>query len=131
MNKPFSLIFFGFLAVIMSIGTNDNELIPSEIKLIFGVVLIVYGIYFMSVSSNQNTTTKSLPKSLKKSGRSYIFMALGILLLKSPTFLYPDESYAWNIVVICVTILGFAFLFYGLNLFLKGKKDKRESGSIE
>jgi len=117
MNKPNTIIFFGFLAILMSIGNHETEFIPSELKLAIGFLLIGYGIY-------------QIYKPTKKR-RSYIFLAIGVLLLKSPDFFYPNNPYELNLMKILVYIFGFGLVIYGLNLLFKEKREKGESGSIE
>tara|TARA_R110002033_G_C3732731_1_gene224176 strand:- start:91 stop:486 length:396 start_codon:yes stop_codon:yes gene_type:complete len=131
MKNPYTIIFFGFLAVLMGIGKDKTELIPSELKLIFGLLLIAYGIYLIYKPSTEKTGIETLTKKQAKKGRSYIYLTIGVLLLKSPDFLEPDNRYELNFIKILIFVLGIGFVIYGLNLFFKEKKDKRESGSIE
>lgn len=131
MNKPYAIIFFGFLAIIMGIGKNETELIPSELKLSIGILLIVYGIYLIYKPSSKNTEFETLTKKPAKKRRSYIYLAIGVLLLKSPDFFDPNNPYELNLIKILILILGFGFVIYGLNLFFKEKREKQESGSIE
>ncbi|REG83355.1 MntP/YtaF family protein [Winogradskyella sediminis] len=131
MNKPYAIIFFGFLAVIMGIGKNASEFIPSELKLTLGIALIAYGIYLIYKPTSEKTNSQTLTKKLPKKGRSYVFLAIGILLLKSPDFFDPDNPYEMNFIKILIFVLGIGFVIYGLNLFFKEKRKKRESGSIE
>lgn len=128
MNKPYAIIFFGFLAILMGIGKNETELIPSELKLTVGILLIVYGIYLIYKPTSENTEFKTLTKKTAKQRRSYIYLAIGVLLLKSPVFFDPNNPYELNFIKILILIFGFGFVIYGLNLFFK---EKRESGSIE
>jgi hypothetical protein len=131
MNKPYTIIFFGFLAVLMGIGKDKTELIPSELKLTIGLLLIGYGIYLTYKPTAENTKTKTLTKKQAKKGRSYIYLAIGVLLLKSPRFFDPNNLYTMSFTKILMSVFGFGFVIYGLNLFFKEKRDKRESGSIE
>ncbi|WP_308992903.1 hypothetical protein QLS71_015420 [Mariniflexile litorale] len=131
MNKPYAIIFFGFLAVLMGIGKDKTELIPSELKLIFGLLLIAYGIYLIYKPSTEKTEIETLTKKPAEKRRSYIYLAIGVLLLKSPDFFDPNNPYELNFIKILIFVLGIGFVIYGLNLFFKEKKDKRESGSIE
>ncbi|SFZ95291.1 hypothetical protein SAMN05428642_1242 [Flaviramulus basaltis] len=131
MNKPFAIIFFGFLAVIMGIRKSASELILSELKLTIGIALIAYGIYLIYKPTSENNNSKTLTKKQPKKERSYIFLAIGILFLKSPSFFDPDHEYGLNFIKIFVSIIGFGLVIYGLNLFFKEKREKRKSGSIE
>ncbi len=131
MNKPYPIILFGFLAILMGIGKNETELIPSELKLTFGILLIIYGIYLIYKPSTPISETEILTKKQTKKQRSYIYLAIGALLLKSPAFFDPNNPYELNFTKIMVYIFGFGFVIYGLNLFFKEKREKRESGSIE
>ena len=131
MNKPYAIILFGFLAVLMGIGKNEAELIPSELKLTFGILLIIYGIYLIYKPSTENSETESLTKKQSKKRSSYIYLAIGALMLKSPDFFDPNNPYELNFIKVLVYIFGFGFVIYGLNLFFKEKREKRESGSIE
>lgn len=131
MNKPYAIILFGFLAILMGIGKNETELIPSELKLTFGILLIVYGIFLIYKPTTQNSETEILTKKQTKKRRSYIYLAIGALLLKSPDFFDPNNPYELNFIKVLVYIFGFGFVIYGLNLFFKEKREKQESGSIE
>jgi putative Mn2+ efflux pump MntP len=131
MNKPYAIIFFGFLAVLMGIGKDKTELIPSELKLTIGLLLIGYGIYLTYKPTTENTKTKTLTKKQAKKGRSYIYLAIGVLLLKSPRFFDPNNPYSMSFTKILIWVFGFGFVIYGLTLFFKEKRDKQESGSIE
>ena len=131
MNKSYAIILFGFLAVLMGIGKNKTELIPSELKLTFGILLIIYGIYLIYKPSTESSETETLTKKQTKKRTSYIYLAIGALLLKSPDFFDPNNPYELNFIKILVYIFGFGFVIYGLNLFFKEKREKRESGSIE
>jgi uncharacterized membrane protein YfcA len=131
MNKPYAIIFFGFLAIVMGIGKDESELIPSELKLIFGILLIAYGLYLIYKPTSETTENKIRTISKYKTRRSYMYLAIGVLLLKSPDFFDPNNPYELNFIKILVFILGIGFVIYGLTLFFKEKKDKRESGSIE
>ncbi len=128
MNKPYAIIFFGFLAVLMGIGKNQSELIPSELKLTFGILLIAYGVYLIYKPTNRNSETQIQTKKQPKKRRSYIYLAIGVLLLKSPDFFDPDNPYELNFIKILVFVCGLGFVIYGLNLFFKEKRKKRESG---
>ena len=131
MNKPYPIILFGFFAVLMGIGKNETELIPSELKLTFGILLIIYGIYLIYKPSTENSEIESLTKKQSKKRRSYIYLAIGALMLKSPDFFDPNNPYELNFIKVLVYIFGFGFVIYGLKLFFKEKREKRESGSIE
>lgn len=131
MNKPYAIIFFGFLAVIMGIGKDKTELIPSELELIIGISLIVYGIYLIYKPNDESTETETLTIKQPEKGHSYIYLAIGVVLLKSPSFFDPNNPYELNFIKILVLVFGFGFVIYGLKLFFKEKRDKRESGSFE
>jgi uncharacterized membrane protein YfcA len=127
MKTPYAIIFTGFLAIIMGIGKDQNELIPSEIKWLVGILLIPYGIYMLYKPDTENSKTKALTKIRQ----SYIYMGIGVLLLKLPKIIDPNNPYGLNFIKIVLYIFGFGFVIYGLYLFFKERKDKRESGSIE
>lgn len=82
-------------------------------------------------STSEKINSQTLTKKLPKKRRSYIFLAIGILLLKSPDFFESDNPYGLNFINILIFVLGIGFVIYGLNLFFKEKREKRESGSIE
>ncbi|WP_044402568.1 hypothetical protein [Lacinutrix sp. Hel_I_90] len=133
MNKPYAVIFFGFLAVLMGIGKEQSELIPSELKLSIGISLIAYGVYLIYKPTSKKSENQIQTKKQPKKGRSYIYLTLGVLLLKSPDLFTPNHPYEneMNLIEILVFVFGFGFVIYGLNLFFKEKRKKRESGSIE
>ena len=122
MNKPYAIIFFGFLAVIMGIGKNASEFIPSELKLTLGIALITYGVYLIYKPTSEKTISQTLTKKRQKKGRSYVFLAIGILFLKSPSFFDPNHEYGLNFIKILIYIIGFGIVIYGLNLFFKEKQ---------
>ena len=134
MKSPYTIIFFGFLAILMGLGDDKTQIFPSEIKLSIGILFIIYGIFLLY----KNNISKSIEgKSKLEIGKkyikrhSYIYLAIGALLLKTPSFLFPDTYLELNLTVISIYIIGSSFLIYGLNMFLKEKKMKQESGSVE
>jgi putative Mn2+ efflux pump MntP len=131
MKNPYAIIFFGFLAIIMGIGKDENVLIPSEIKWLVGIVLITYGIYMIYKPNTENSETKTLTKKPTKIRQSYIYMGIGVLLLKSPKFIDPNNPYELNFMKIVLFVSGLGFAIYGIYLFFKEKKVKSESGSNE
>ena len=82
MNKPLAIIFFGFLAVLMGIGNDKNEFFPSELKLLVGISLIIYGVYLIYKPQTKRTELKPQINNALKKGHSYIYLALGVLLIK-------------------------------------------------
>jgi len=47
MKNIFTLLFAGSLFIFMSLRDDSGDIIPSEIKLITGIVFVVYGIYLI------------------------------------------------------------------------------------
>jgi hypothetical protein len=47
MKNIFILFFAGSLFILMSLQDDSGNIIPSEIKLIIGIVFVVYGIYLI------------------------------------------------------------------------------------
>ena len=131
MNRPYTIIFFGFLAVLMGVGKSTTEFIPSELKLTIGILLIAYGVYLMYKPASADTTPETLIKKQPRKGRSYIYLAIGILLLKSPVLFDPNNPYELSVVKVLIYIVGFGTVIYGLNLFFKERREKRENGSVE
>ena len=111
----------------MGIGQVKSELIPSELKLIIGILLIAYGIYLTYNAPAQNKKPKSW--NVIKKGRSYIFLIIGAILIKTPRFIEP--RYELTTLKIIMYFFGFLAVVYGLILFFREKKEKKESGSIE
>ena len=74
MKNPYAIIFFGVLAILMGIGKDKTELIPSELKLTIGIILIVYGIYLIYKPSTKNTETENVTKKNKKSKPFCLFV---------------------------------------------------------
>lgn len=131
MKNPYALIFFGFLAILMGFGDNEAEIIPSEIKFITGFAIIIYAIFLLYRSNFKNKINNEEVKKKFNAKNSYIYLALGALLLKSPKLIFPNHYLELNFIIISLYLLGFGFLIFGLNLFLKEKRRKKESGSIE
>mgnify|MGYP003127979947 CR=1 FL=1 len=134
MKSPYTIIFFGILSILMGLGNDQNNIIPSEIKLCIGVLFIIYGIFLMYKNNNSgrvkgNSKSEIGKKYIKR--YSFIYLAVGALLLKTPSFLFPDTYLELNWIVISIYIIGSGFLIFGLNIFLKEKRLNQESGSIE
>ncbi|RKS42505.1 hypothetical protein BC962_3263 [Gillisia mitskevichiae] len=134
MKSPYTIIFFGILSILMGLGDDQNEIIPSEIKFSTGVLFIIYGIFLLYKNNNSgrvkgNSKSEIGKKYIKR--YSFIYLAIGALLVKTPSFLFPDTYLELNLTVISIYIIGSGFLIYGLNMFLKEKRLKKESGFIE
>lgn len=119
------------MAIIMGIGNDENEVIPSEIKWLVGILIIAYGVYILYKPKTENSETKTLTKKSNKIRPSYIYMGIGVLFLKSTKIIDPNNPYDFSFMKIALYIIGFGFVIYGIYLFFKEKKEKRESGSIE
>lgn len=117
----------------MGIGKEQSELIPSELKLSIGIFLVAYGVYLIYKPTSKKAEHQIQTKKQPKKGRSYIYLAIGVLLLKSPDLFAPNNPYEneMNLIDILGFVFGFGFVIYGLNLFFKEKRKTRESGSIE
>ena len=131
MKNPYVLIFFGFIAILMGFGDNKAEIIPSEIKFITGFLIIIYAIFLLYENNFKNEKPNEEDRKKFNTKNSYIYLALGALLLKSPKLIFPDHYLDLNFIIISLYLSGFGFLIFGLNLFLKEKRREKESGSIE
>ena len=127
MKTSYTIIFIGLLAVLMGIGEDKTELIPSDLKLTIGLLLIAYGIYLTYKPSSKNKKTIT-PTKIKKRYSS-IYIIIGAILIKSPRFIEP--RYDLTTPKIIMYVFGFIIIIYGLILFFKEKREKKESGSIE
>ncbi|MEM8763746.1 MAG: hypothetical protein AAGD88_08035 [Bacteroidota bacterium] len=136
MDKSLLYIFFGCLAIAMGFGNDQGEFIPSWAKLAIGVAAIGYGIYLnyfhkvktYGTQSNPNSDTRS--KS-KKARPSYAYLTVGVLLLSFSKYLNQKNEFLLDFWTITVWIAGLALCIYGLYLFYKERREKKESGNIE
>jgi len=134
MNKPYAIIFFGFLAVIMGIGDDKTELIPSEIKLTIGFLAIGYGIYLIyrpKEKFTESSSTSERKKTDKKIRPSYVYLGIGVLTMKLTQYLITNNDNILSFWIIIIGIIGFSISLYGLKIFFKERREKKESGSIE
>ena len=136
MNKSLLYIFFGCLAIAMGFGNNSGEVIPSWAKLGIGVVVIGYGIYlnyFQKVKTNnpQSDRISSTKGTSKKARPSYAYLTVGVLLLSFSNYLNQENEYLLNFWTIAVWTVGLALSMFGLYLFFKERREKKESGNIE
>lgn len=135
MDKSYLYIFFGILAIAMGIGNDQGEIIPSWAKLSIGFVAIVYGIYLKyglkkADGLESDLTTKKRTER-KNSRPSYIYLTLGVLLLSISKYLINRNDYLLDFWTVIVGISGLVICAYGLNMFFRERREKKESGSIE
>lgn len=134
MNKPYAIIFFGILAIVIGIGKDETEFIPSELKLTIGILLIAYGIYLIygfkeKVIKSDSTSDKKV--IFKKIRPSYVYLGTGVLTMKLTQYLITKNDHILTFWIVLIGIIGFIITIYGLKLFFKERKDKKESGSIK
>ncbi|MCB7480296.1 hypothetical protein [Christiangramia sediminis] len=98
MKNPYAIIFSGFIFILMGIGDNQIEIIPSEIKLISGFLIICYGIFLFNKNNSKNDKSIVENKRKFKTRYSFIYLAIGALLLKSSKFIFPDQYLKLNII---------------------------------
>ncbi|MEO0504690.1 MAG: hypothetical protein AAF090_00965 [Bacteroidota bacterium] len=136
MNKSLLYIFFGCLAIAMGVGNDLGEFIPSWAKLSIGVVAIGYGIYLSyfqkeKAHNPQSDRISGTEGTNKKARSSYTYLTAGVLLLSFSKYLNQENDYRldfWNIIV---WTAGLSLCIYGLYLFFKERREKKESGNIE
>ncbi|MEO1486149.1 MAG: hypothetical protein AAFU57_10390 [Bacteroidota bacterium] len=136
MNKSLTYIFFGCLAIAMGVGSDQGEFIPSWAKLSMGILALGYGIYLNyshKTKARANASDSNLNKRIasNKVRPSYTYLTIGVLLLSFSKYLNQENDYRldfWNIVV---WTAGLALCMYGLYLFFKERRKKKESGDIE
>ncbi|MEL6303669.1 MAG: hypothetical protein AAFQ20_02660 [Bacteroidota bacterium] len=136
MDKSLLYFFFGCLAIAMGFGSDQGEFIPSWAKLGIGVAAIGYGIYLKYGSKTMKGESQSSPNSIsattaKKARPSYAYLTVGVLLLSFSKYLSYENGYLWDFWTIAVWTAGFALCIYGLYLFFKERREKKESGNIE
>lgn len=117
----------------MGIGDNKGELIPSWIKLFTGLLAITYGLYLLygpKVKANESESESN--KTVSKNTRpSHSYLIVGVLLMSLTKYLIKNNDFILNFWIIIVGISGLTISIYGLIMFFKERRDKKESGSIE
>ena len=116
MNKSYSIIFFGILAVAMGIGNDESKFIPSELKLIIGFSAIAYGIYLIYKPKGrvlESTDDSDKKVANKKSKPSKIYLAVGVLFLVLTKYLIMSNDYILNF----WTVFGWTYRFCCFDLW--------------
>ena len=136
MDKSYVLIFFGCLALLMGVGGGKGEFIPSWLKLYAGFIAIAYGIYLRYGQKEKTDVPQSElnyeKRIASKTARpSYSYLIVGVLLLSFTKYLINSNDYILDFWTIIVGISGLTISIYGLNMFFKERREKKESGSIE
>lgn len=129
MKNPQNYTYGGLFILILGLGSDAGSMIPAWFKIGSGLFFIVYGMYLHYKTENRFRFDASDFNIKRSALSSKVYLVMGVLLVKANNFsTFIDDTMHLNSTL---TLLGFAFLAYGLNLHFKEKKDKRESGNIE
>ena len=131
-------MFIGFLFIVMGLGDDNSGFLSNDLKIISGLIILCYGLYFYYKTDNKTTTKSDIIKhkikpithekkiinKILKKGYSYVYLVIGCLLLKLPEILYSENPYKMDLTKIVIYIVGFILVICGLYLFFKEKKEK-------
>jgi len=134
MKKTYGILFFGCLAVLTGIGDDKSEIIPSGVKISIGFLAIGYGTYLMYNTKEKTFKSEFIKNEnleRKKTRPSYFYLTIGVLLMSLTKYLIRKNDYIMSFWIIVVGICGFAISIYGLIIFFREKREKKDSGSIE
>ena len=129
MKTSSQLIYFGLFITLLGFGDNTGKLIPSWITFSTGGFALIYGIYLHYKLDNKIFSLKNDWKFDWRKLSSKVYIVLGILILKMDRFIdFINDNFILDSLLF---VIGFALMLYGLNLFFKEKRERKESGNIE
>ncbi|WP_282075639.1 hypothetical protein [Maribacter aquivivus] len=129
MKTSSQLIYFGLFITLLGFGDNSGKLIPSWITFLIGGLALFYGIYLYYKAENKLFSLNNDWKFDWRALSSKVYIVIGILILRMDRFIdYINENFILDILH---SVVGFALMLYGLNLFFKEKREKKGSGNIE
>jgi len=129
MKKIYAILFLGFLVTIMGLNNDETPLVNNNLKLIIGIMILIYGSYLYytidkSTITNIDKTKKNIQTSHKN--KSYLFLIVGVILLRSIKWINKNNPSDLNILKFILLAIGIVAVIYGLILFFKEKKESIE-----
>ncbi|MBC72472.1 MAG: hypothetical protein CMH47_09395 [Muricauda sp.] len=129
MDKPSTFIYTGLFIIVLGLGDDKGRLIPNEYVWILGGLGLIYGIFLQlkqegkifPVSTEWKFDLRKLPS------KAYIIIGVGLLKMNR----YIDVVDQYLELNIIVTSVGALITIYGLRVFFREKRIKKESGNIE
>ncbi|MDF0708528.1 hypothetical protein [Flagellimonas okinawensis] len=129
MDKPSTFIYTGLFIIVLGLGDDKGRLIPNEYVWILGGLGLIYGIFLQLKQEGKifpaNTEWKFDIRKLPS--KAYIIIGVGLLKMNR----YIDVVDQYLELNIIATIVGALIMLYGLSIFFREKRIKKESGNIE
>lgn len=129
MNKPSTFIYTGLFIIVLGLGDDKGRLIPNEYVWILGGLGLIYGIFLQLKQEGKifpaNTEWKFDLRKLPS--KAYIIIGVGLLKMNR----YVDVVDQYLELNIIVTSVGAFTMLYGLSIFFREKRIKKESGNVE
>jgi protein-S-isoprenylcysteine O-methyltransferase Ste14 len=129
MDKPSTFIYTGLFIIVLGLGDDKGRLIPNEYVWILGGLGLIYGIFLQLKQEGKifpaNTEWKFDLRKLPS--KAYIIIGVGLLKMNR----YIDVVDQYLELNIIATIVGALIMLYGLSIFFREKRIKKESGNIE
>lgn len=129
MDKPSTYIYTGLFIIVLGLGDDSGRLIPNEYVWILGGLGLIYGIFLQLKLERKIFPAKTEWKFDLRKLPSKVYIIIGVGLIKMNRFIdVVDQYLELNIIV---TVVGALIMLYGLSIYFREKRIKKESGNIE
>ena len=129
MDKPSTFIYTGLFIIVLGLGDDKGRLIPNEYVWILGGLGLIYGIFLQLKLEGKIFPANAEWKFDLRKLPSKAYIIIGVGLLKMNRYIdVVDQYLELNIIV---TSVGALITIYGLRVFFREKRIKKESGNIE
>ena len=129
MDKPSTFIYTGLFIIVLGLGDDKGRLIPNEYVWILVGLGLIYGIFLQLKQEGKifpaNTEWKFDLRKLPS--KAYIIIGVGLLKMNR----YVDVVDQYLELNIIISVVGALIMLYGLSIFFREKRIKKESGNVE